>query len=360
MAEGAQDEEKPHEPTQKKLDDARKRGEIPRSTDATTAASYGGFLIVALAFGGDSLAGSGALLAGLIEKSETLARGVFSGGGTVFSGSVMLGLSRDILPWLIGPGLAALLAVFAQRGLVFAPEKLKFKVSRISPLSNAKNKFGRSGLFEFFKSLTKLLIFSGVLGVFLWRQMPAMIETVALSPAMATAVLLDLCVRFFLLVLLVTMVVGVIDFLWQRHEHLRKNRMSHNDLTDEAKQNEGDPHLKQRRRQKGYDIAMNQMLADVPKADVVIVNPTHFAVALMWNPQSGGAPVCVAKGTDEIAARIREAAAQAGVPIQRDPPTARLLFSTVEIGQEIHPEHYQAVAAAIRFAESMRRKARGI
>jgi flagellar biosynthetic protein FlhB len=100
------------------------------------------------------------------------------------------------------------------------------------------------------------------------------------------------------------------------------------------------------------------MLADVAKADVIIVNPTHFAVALRWDQASGRAPVCVAKGVDEIAARIRERAAEAGVPLHSDPPTARLLHATLKIGQEIHPDHYRVVAAAIRFSEAMRKKAR--
>jgi flagellar biosynthetic protein FlhB len=153
-------------------------------------------------------------------------------------------------------------------------------------------------------------------------------------------------------------VIGAVDFLWQVSEHHRKNRMSHEELKEEVKQSEGDPHMKQQRRQRGMDIATNRMLRDVPSADVVIVNPTHYAVALKWDRGKVGAPVCVAKGVDEIAARIREVAAEAGVPMRRDPATARALHASVEIGQEILPEHYRAVAAAIRFAEAMRAKAR--
>ena len=134
--------------------------------------------------------------------------------------------------------------------------------------------------------------------------------------------------------------------------------MSRKEMTDEAKEQEGDPHVKQQRRQKGYEIAMNQMLADVPDADVVVVNPTHYAVALKWDRLQGGAPICVAKGVDDIAARIRETANENNVPIHRDPPTARALYATVDIGEQILPEHYRAVAASIRFAEKMRAKMR--
>jgi len=129
-------------------------------------------------------------------------------------------------------------------------------------------------------------------------------------------------------------------------------------MQDEFKDSEGDPHLKAARRQRAVDIAMKQMLAEVPKADVVIVNPTHYAVALKWSRGSGRAPVCVAKGTDEVAARIRTKATEAGVPIWSDPPCARAIHAQVKVGEEIDRSHFAAVAAAIRFAEKMRQKAR--
>jgi len=116
--------------------------------------------------------------------------------------------------------------------------------------------------------------------------------------------------------------------------------------------------MKQSRRERGQEIARNRMMMDVPDADVVIVNPTHYAVALKWDRKTGGAPVCVAKGTDEIALKIREVATMSGVPIRSDPPTARAVHATVEIGDEILHEHYAAVAAAIHFADAMRKKAR--
>ena len=134
--------------------------------------------------------------------------------------------------------------------------------------------------------------------------------------------------------------------------------MTHKELMDEFKEMEGDPHVKQERRQRGHEIATSRMMADVPTADVVIVNPTHYAVALKWDRTPGSAPVCVAKGVDEVAARIRATAEEAGVPIHSDPPTARALHATVDLGQEIAEEHYRAVAAAIRFADRMRKIAR--
>jgi flagellar biosynthetic protein FlhB len=134
--------------------------------------------------------------------------------------------------------------------------------------------------------------------------------------------------------------------------------MSRKELTDESKNSEGDPAMKQQRRQKGIAIAMNQMMNDVPEADVIIVNPTHYAVALKWNRMGGGAPECVAKGVDLVAAQIREIAQENGVPVHSDPPTARALYATVEIGDQIPDVQFKPVAAAIRFADRIRKAAR--
>lgn len=360
MADPDGDDDKQHEPTQKRLDDARKKGEVPRSTDLTTAAAYGGLLVVALAVGGRSLERIGASLAGLIARADSLSTDAFGGGGLVMTGGLMAEIGGALSTWFLIPAAAALGVLVVQRAIVFAPEKLNLKLSRISPLSNAKNKYGRSGLFEFAKSFVKLTIYSVLLGIFLWRALPKIVGAVAYNEQAVVGLLFEQAIGFLATVLVIAAVIGGIDFLWQRAEHLRKNRMSHKELTDEVKQSEGDPHLKQKRRQKAYDIAMNQMLADVPDADVVIVNPTHYAVALRWSRMPGAAPICIAKGTDEIAARIREVADEAGVPIHRDPPTARAIHAVVEIGQEIQPEHYQPVAAAIRFAEGIRARARAM
>ena len=163
---------------------------------------------------------------------------------------------------------------------------------------------------------------------------------------------------FLIFVFGISLAVGGIDFLWQSAEHIRKNRMSRKEITDEAKESDGDPHLKQQRRQRGYEIATNQMLSEVPDATVVIVNPTHYAVALRWERGQGKVPICIAKGVDEIAARIRETASENGVPIFRDPPTARQLFASVELGAPIERDQIRAVAAAIRFADLVRSKGR--
>jgi flagellar biosynthesis protein FlhB len=350
--------DKPFDPTQKKLDDARAKGEFAKSADLTAAASYGGFFVVCLAVGHVTLVALGDAMFVILDQSTEFAHIIFDGSGSAVAGGLILSATKPVIVWFAVPAVLAILTVIAQRALVFTPSKIVPKLNRISPLSGVKNKFGRQGLFEFFKSTAKLVIYTAVLGVFLFTQIDAIIGSVHLPPALVMARLSQMLVVLLGIVVIVAVLLGGVDYLWQAAEHLRKNRMSRKELMDELKQSEGDPMMKHQRRMRGQEIAMNKMLAYVPQADVVIVNPTHYAVALRWDRQTSTAPVCVAKGMDEIAARIRELAHEHAVPVHSDPPTARALHAGVAIGQEIAPDHYQAVAAAIRFAETIRQKAR--
>lgn len=357
---GPDDDEgdKQHEASQKKLEDARKKGDLPRSAELNTAMGYGGLLLAGVALGPNALLRAGDALSSLLERSDTLSARVFSGSDTAVGGHILAAAIPPFLPFLLLPLIAVLLSVAAQRAFVFAPSKLEPKLNRISPVQSAKTKFGRNGLFEFAKSLVKLVIFSVILFRFLWNRLPELLQAVSASPGQVTLFLMQSSTGFLSIVLIVAGAMGLFDFLWQRAEHLRRNRMTHKEVQDEFKHMEGDPHMKGQRRQRAIEIATNRMLADVPDAAVVVVNPTHYAVALKWQRDAPGAPICIAKGVDEIAARIRERAIEAGVPISRDPPTARSIYENIEIGAEIRPEHYAAIAAAIRFAESMRKKAR--
>ncbi len=343
--------DKQHAPTEKRLQDARAKGEVPRSADLAAAAGYGGLLIAVAVAGGAVVSGAGSAGMVLLGQADRMTLGQAAGG---FIGAVALAVA----PLFLLPGVAALTAYLAQRAVVAAPAKLLPKLNRISPLAGFANRFGRRALIEFAKSFAKLCILACVLGLYLAAETPGLIAATGLSPGPAARLMMGHLTAFLMLVFLVSLAIGGVDLLWQRAEHLRRHRMSRKEMTDEMKEAEGDPHLRAQRRQRAMEVAGNRMLAEVPKADVVIVNPTHVAVALRWDRGARRAPVCVAKGVDEIAARIRERAAAAGVPLHRDPPTARLLHAAVPLGQEIAPEHYRAVAAAIRFAEAMRRRAR--
>lgn len=351
--------DKTFDATPQKLLEARKKGEVPKSTDLLTACAYLGLLVAILTLGTNVLKQFGSTMMVLLEQADTLTDVFFGGTASAPTGGLMKSVSWAIAPIFALPAIGVILAMFAQQAWVFAPSKLEPKLNRISIISNAKNKFGRDGIFEFLKSFLKLLIFSACLAFFIRAWLPDMIGVLQTTPQTAIALLAQVCIGFLSVVVLVSGLIGAVDALWQHASHMRKNRMSRKEITDENKASEGDPHLKQERRQRAMAAAQNQMMKDVPDADVIIVNPTHYAVALKWSRLPGEAPVCVAKGVDEIAATIRQLGAEAGVPIHSDPPTARALYAAVEIGDQIRHEDYAPVAAAIRFAEDMRRRAKG-
>ncbi|MES2665743.1 MAG: flagellar type III secretion system protein FlhB [Pseudomonadota bacterium] len=351
------DESKDHEASQRKLDQAREKGEIPRSTDLMTAASYAGFLIAGMGLGASALQQAGQAGMVLLDQSGPLSRQIASGSAGAVGGALGQ-MVAPLWPFLLFPAVAVVAVITVTKGWLFTPANLAFRASRISPVAVAGQKFGRTGLFEFGKSFAKLCIVSALLGLFLINRADDILATQQLDPAGGTGVLLRLIVQFLTLILGISVVIGGGDYLWQWAEHARRNRMSRQELVDEAKESDGDPHQKAARRARAQEIATNRMLSDVATADVVLVNPTHYAVALKWTRADRHAPVCVAKGVDEIAARIRERAAQGGVPVHSDPPTARAVYASVEVGQEIRPEHYRAVAAAIRFSEAMRKRMR--
>lgn len=351
-------DEKPFEASAKKLEDARRKGEIPRSTDLNTAAAYSGFALLSVTVGPSLLMGFGALLQGMLRDVDRLAQDMFPDAPAPAMGGIMSEVALQLAPWCVVPAAAVVLSIIVQRSFTVAPTKLAPKWNRISPLAGLKNKFGRKGLFEFAKSALKLVVYCIVLAFFLKSKSETILASAAMTAGGVAVILGRLVVSLLLIVCAIAWCIGTIDFLVQRADHLRKHRMTRKEMTDELKTSEGDPTMKQQRRQKAVEIATNQMMKDVPGADVVIVNPTHYAVALTWSRMPGEAPTCVAKGTDEIAARIRALAMEHGIPIHSDPPAARALHAGTALGAEISPDHYAAVAAAIRFAEQMRHKVR--
>lgn len=353
--------EKTFDPTPAKLQEARKKGDVPRSTDVNAAAGYLGLLVVILVGGAWAVERTAAVLMIFIDQPDRLAHVLLSPGGPAVAGGIMAEAMIALAPLFVAPAVAVLASLFAQQAIVFSSSKLEPKLSKVSIVSNARQKFGPTGLVEFLKSAFKLCAISAALFHVLLRDLDAMIGAATADPRILGALMMEALVEILSITCAIAVAIGAVDLVWQRFDHARKLRMSFQDMREESKQSEGDPYMKSQRRARGEAIAMNQMLLDVPKADVVIVNPTHYAVALKWSRAKGTAPVCVAKGEDAIALKIREIAETARIPVHSDPPTARALHASVEIGREVRPEHYRAVAAAIRFAERIRKsaKARG-
>ena len=294
----------------------------------------------------------------MLDRPEAIAEELASPHGRAAAAGLFGAVALACLPLFGAPALGTVLSVVAQQAFTVTPSKLAPKLKRISPIAGVKNKFGADGIFAFAKSAVKLVVISVALGWYFVRAFPGILAMSAHGPWAVAAELMRLLPEALMPVLIIAVIVGVADAFWQRASHMKKNRMSRKEMTDEHKEAEGDPYMKAKRRGRAQEIATSTMLAEVPKSDVVIVNPTHYAVALRWSRAPGAAPVVAAKGVDHVAARIREAAALAGVPVRSDPPTARALHDGVQVGREIPPEQYRAVAAAIRFAETMRARGR--
>ncbi|MFN0114000.1 MAG: flagellar biosynthesis protein FlhB [Paracoccaceae bacterium] len=346
-----------HEPTQRKLEKARAEGDVIQSHELTSAATLGCLLLTFAAMGGWIVTRSGSVAAAGLGNADRLAEQVFQADRPVLSGYVFAALAPMAALFLL-PAAGAIVALLLQRALVFATDRIVPRLSRIDPVAQAKHRFGPEGLAHFARSAAKLVLVSVALGAFLFGRIDLILGAQMLPPAQAVAELVWLACAFLGTILALEVALGSADYLLQWVLRLRRNRMSRQELVEELRDSEGDPHLRGIRRRRAEEVALSRAMADVPKADVVIVNPTHFAVALAWSRGSRQAPVCVAKGVDETARRIREIAFAAGVPVRSDPATARALYATVPVGQEIRPEHYRAVAVAIRFAEDMRRRAR--
>jgi flagellar biosynthetic protein FlhB len=357
---GGQDDgqEKSFDPTPERLRKAREEGNIAKSTDVTAAASYIGLFLALTLSAAVAATMAGEALSGFLSMPDLMVSQVLDEGGMDNLAPIMGRVAWAIAPLLLLPIGFTLAALYAQNAVVATPANLAMKPSRVSLISNAKQKYGLTGIVEFLKSAVKLIAISIVLGIILTAKVEDYLVLSLGSGKALPALLRSEATLILKSVTLIAIAIAFFDYFWRLHDHRRKLRMSSQDMKDEQKQSEGDPHMKQSRRQRGREIAMNRMMLDVPDSDVVIVNPTHYAVALKWTREAGTAPVCVAKGVDEIAARIREIATRENVPIMSDPPTARMIHAAVEIGDEVHPDHYKAVAAAIRFAADVNAKAK--
>lgn len=350
--------EKSFEPTPQRLAEARRKGDVPRSTDVTAAAVYLGFLGVVVSIGAFAVERAASVLMVFLSHPDRLMGQILGPGGPKLMGVILAEALWAMAPFFAIPITAVVVSLVGQRAVTFSLEKIQPKLSKLSVIKNAQQKFGPTGLVEFLKSLVKLLAIATALAIYLKGDLEKIVGSARSEAHITGTIMMDSLEVLLMVTCAIAVTVGAADIFWQRFDHARKLKMSYQDLKEETKRSEGDPYIKAQRRQRAQSIATNRMLLDVPKADVIIVNPTHYSVALQWERSKGSAPVCIAKGEDEIALRIREIAETASIPIHRDAPTARALHGSVEIGQEIPPDHYRAVAAAIRFADQMRRNAR--
>ena len=345
---------KTEEPTARRLQEARDKGQVARSQEVSHW-----FMILAFALIMSLLAPAAArsllaILKGFIEQPHAIqvdAEGLGDlVGGLMFDIAVILALPMVII------FSAAVMGSFIQIGMVFSIEPLKPKLSKISPWAGLKRLFSSRALVEFAKGIGKLCIVGLVVFLLVWPQR----DVIPLVPTLPMIEFLELerglAVRILFGVVAVMTVLAILDFMYQRLQHHKQLRMTKQEVKDELKQSEGDPMIKARLRQIRMERARRRMMAAVPEADVVVTNPTHYAVAMRYDADTMPAPRVTAKGIDEVARRIRQVAEKSGVPVVENPPLAQALYGSVELEAEIPPEHYKAVAEVIGYV--MRLKGR--
>ena len=352
MAEQSEDNEKSEDPTQKRLDDALQRGDVAKSQEVSTWFVLAGGTLVLMSFSGSMSSSLKGTLTGLLANAHHIRA---DGAGLMRLGSR---IGVEVIAAIAIPVL--LIALFAVAGnmiqhrLVWSAESLKPKLSKISPGAGLKRLFSKVALVNFAKGIAKLALLGTVMTMFLWPERDRLDTLVTLDAAAILPFTWVFALKMLGFVVVIMAFIAAADFFFQYRQWYERQKMSLQEIKEEFKQTEGDPHIKARIRGIREGRMRKRMMAAVPEASVVVMNPTHYAVALKYD-RGDNAPVCVAKGIDTIALKIREVAQAHNIPVVENPPLARALHATVEIDQEIPAEHYRAVAEVIGYVMRLRR-----
>jgi flagellar biosynthetic protein FlhB len=352
MAESRDEQERSEEPTPKRLEDAIKRGDVAKSQEVNTWFLLAGATLALFAFGGVAAGQLAQSLAGLLAGAHAI--GVDGPALTRLSSQLMLDAFLAVGPPLVVLVIAAIGGNLLQHRFLWTTEPLTPQLSRISPAAGAKRLFSKHALVQFAKGIAKIAIVGAVIVGVLAPELDRITLLLQGDLAITLPVARDLSLRLFIGVVAVMAVVAGLDWLWSRHTWYERQRMSVREIREEYKESEGDPIVKAKLRQIRQLRMRKRMMAEVPKATVVITNPTHYAVALKYEAGMN-APLCVAMGVDTLALSIRKLAEESRVPVVENPPLARALHASVDIGEEIPAEHYKAVAEVIGYVLKLRR-----
>src|ERR1700742_2697907 len=351
MADEDDSSDKTEDPSQKRLDEALERGDVAKSQEVNTWFMIAGATLVLSSFSG-SIGSMKMPLRNLIANSWMIR----------VDGPGLLALGQRIEYMLIGAlgvpllmlAIAAISGNMLQHRLVWSGESLKPSFNKISPASGLKRIFGKQAAVNFGKGLFKLFALGSVMFALLWPERHRMESMLSIDPAAIMGMIYTLTMRLLGSVVAMLAVVAIADYFFQYREWFERQKMSLQEMKQEFKQSEGDPHVKGRIRQLRHARMKKRMMAAVPKASVIITNPTHYSIALSYE-RGMPAPICVAKGVDLIALKIREIAGEHNIPIVENVPLARALYANVEVDEEIPVEHYHAVAEIIGYVMGLRR-----
>lgn len=359
MAQTEDQSSKTEEPTEKKLRDARRKGDVPSSKEpGNTTGIFSLFVMVVFLAPelGGALAG---VLSGLIAHAGDVEIGT-GRAGLADLGGVLEALAGP-LAGIIGPiflvmAVAAVFGVLIQGDTVVAPERLKPKLSNVSPAKGFSRIYGATALVEFLKNLAKLCVVAVISLWVCWAAVERLLPGAVMTPQSILPSVGRDAGGMLLAVTAFLVPIAVADILWKRFQWIKRNRMSVTEIRDERKQMEGSPEVKQKRAQIRHQRARQRIATAVPKATVVLTNPTHLAVALRYERGVDAAPVCVAKGEELMAAQIRRIARAHGIPLVENRPLARALHAVAELDREIPEDHWRAVAQIVAYVMDLRRR----
>ena len=348
--------EKTEDPTQKRLDDALERGDVVKSQEVNTWFIIAGATLVLSTFSGSIGGGILTPMRNLVANSWMIRT----------DGPGLMALLQHIEYALIAavgvPFLMLMLAAIAgnmiQHRLVWSGESLKPKLSKISPGAGFKRIFGKQAVANFAKGVFKLVALGAVMMAVLWPERHRLESFLRFDPSAILGVTTSLTLHLLGAVVAMLAAVAIADYFFQYRQWYERQKMSLQEIKDEFKQSEGDPHIKGKIRQLRQQRMKKRMMAAVPNASVIITNPTHYSIALSYD-RGMSAPVCVAKGVDNIAFKIREIAKKHDIPIVENVPLARALYATVDVDDEIPVEHYHAVAEIIGYVMGLKRGLNG-
>ena len=355
MAESADPESKTEDATPRKLEEARKKGDVAKSPDVASALSLAGAAAVILMSGGWFATSMAEQFLPFIAAPHTMMGGLNTGAGVEIGGIALWAITPFLGAVMLATILGGVGGNLAQSGIMFTGEKLKPDWSKVNPLKGFKRIFGPDGLVQFIKTFLKLLAVVVVCWLVLKPHANELANMAAMSPAMILPFTRDLAISLMVSALVFLSFTAGVDFLWQKYRFAERMKMTKEELKEDYKQSEGDPHVKAKLKQIRAQRSRQRMMQAVPTATVIVTNPTHFSVALRY--EAGDvAPVCVAKGVDAVALRIREVAREHAVPIVENVPLARALYAAVDVDETIPREHFEAAAKVIGFVMNKRKK----
>jgi flagellar biosynthetic protein FlhB len=354
MAEDQDDAQKTEEPTQKKLEDAHKKGQVAKSQELGHWFMTMGITLVVLVFIGGLGKGLSYDLFKFIEQPHNIPVDPFQLRDTFEAlGYAVIAVLAPVLGILM---VFALTGTVIQHRPVLTVEKLKPSFNKISLFAGIKRLFSLKSFTEFLKGILKLLLVGGIAFLFVAPEMDELRMVMTYEMSGVLSLVQQQILSLLLGVASVMAVIAGLDYMYQRYNHSKELRMTKQEIKDENKQSEGDPMIKSRLRALRMQRSRQRMMQAVPAADVVVTNPTHYAVALKYDQQSDGAPMVLAMGMDNIALKIREIANENEIPIVENPPLARALYASCELEQEIPFEHYRAVAEIIGYVMRLKKK----